>query len=104
MDWRASRAPYAGLYEGKDQIRRMVGAIDDAWEEWGTEIIEAIEPDDETVLITTRVHARGKGSGITVEAHGASIWKFRYGLITRATLYQNKDEALAALDRAQRID
>ena len=51
--------------------------------------------------IVTHVRARGRGSGIIVDAHGASIWKLRDGLVTRATLYQDKDEALEALRTEQ---
>ncbi len=98
MDWSASRAPYAGVYSGLGEIRRLVEAHVEAWEEWRTEVIEAIEPDAETVVIVSHIRARGRGSGIIVDAHGASIWKLRDGLVTRGTLYQDKAEALEALE------
>jgi ketosteroid isomerase-like protein len=98
MDWTASRAPYAGVYKGHDEIRRSWQATEEAWDEWTVEAVELIEPDAETVVLVTHIRARGKGSGITVDAHGASIWKLCDGLVTRATLYQDKDEALAAVE------
>ena len=98
MDWSASRAPYAGVYRGLGEIRRLVEAHVEAWEEWRTEVVEAIEPDRETVVIVSHIRARGRGSGIIVDAHGASIWKVRNGLVTRGTLYQDKAAALEALE------
>jgi ketosteroid isomerase-like protein len=102
MDWTASRAPYAGLYEGRNEIRHAWEATEDAWEEWTTTAVELIEPDSETVVLVTHVRARGRGSGIFVDAYGASIWKLCDGLVTRATVYQDKAEALAALEAEQR--
>ncbi len=40
--------------------------------------------DPETVVVVTHVRARGKGSGITVEAEGAGVWQVRDGKIVRA--------------------
>jgi ketosteroid isomerase-like protein len=104
VDWTASQAPYAGIYKGHDEVRRAWTATEEAWDEWTTEAVELSEPDEETVVLVTHVRARGKGSGIVVDAYGASVWKLRNGLVTRATLYQDKKEALEALDRGRAID
>jgi hypothetical protein len=40
----------------------------DAWDEWRPEVEEVIEVDPSTVLVMTHVRARGKGSGVPVEA------------------------------------
>jgi ketosteroid isomerase-like protein len=77
MDWTASRAPYSGVYRGHAEIRRMWQGLSEAWDEWTTEIQEAVELDRETVVLVTLLHARGKGSGVLVEAHGASVWSIR---------------------------
>ena len=50
-------------------------------------------------MIVTHVRARGKGSGVTVEADGAGVWRVRDGKIAYAKLYQSKAEALAAVSR-----
>ena len=62
----------------------------EAWEEWRTEIIEAIEVDPETIVIVTQIHARGRGSGISVDAEGAGVWQVRDGKIAYAKLFQSK--------------
>jgi ketosteroid isomerase-like protein len=98
FDWSNSRAPYGGLYRGHAELRGMWQLWLEAWEEWETEVVEAIEVDAGTVLTVTRVRARGKGSGVPVEARGASLWTVRDGKIVGAKLFQSKPEALAALD------
>jgi ketosteroid isomerase-like protein len=103
FDWSASRSPYSGLVQGHAAIRDACHALWEAWDEWNPEFEEVIEVDRETVLIVTFVRARGKGSGVPVEAHGASLWSVRDGKIVRAKLFQSKEEALDAvgLSRAE---
>jgi ketosteroid isomerase-like protein len=96
FDWTSSRAPYAGLYRGHAQVTEIWQALTDAWEEFYPEVEEAIEVDHETVVIVTRVRARGKGSGVPVRAKGASMWVLRDGLVVRAKLFQSASEAFAA--------
>jgi hypothetical protein len=45
----------------------------DAWEEWDPQFEEVIEIDPETILVVNFVRARGKGSGIPVEARAARV-------------------------------
>jgi ketosteroid isomerase-like protein len=99
MDWSNSRAPYRGVYRGYAEATAAWATWLEAWEEWHTEVKEAIDVDPETVVIVTRVRARGKGSGITVDAGGAGIWRVRDGKIAYAKLFQSKSEALAAISR-----
>ena len=99
MDWSNSIAPYRGVYRGAAEAMGAWQAWLEAWEEWSTEITEAIEMDPETLVIVTHIRARGKGSGVTVEAEGAGVWKVRDGKVAYAKLYQSKAEALAAVSR-----
>jgi ketosteroid isomerase-like protein len=64
---------------------------------WNPEIDEWVEVDAETVVIVTKVRARGMGSGVEVEARGASVWRFRDGRISSGKLFQSKREALASV-------
>jgi ketosteroid isomerase-like protein len=97
MDWSASRAPYSGVFRGRDEIKGMWRGLGDAWEHFRVEVEEAIEVDPETVLSVNHVRATGRGSGVAVEAHGATLWSVRDGKITRGKLYQSKEEALEAV-------
>jgi ketosteroid isomerase-like protein len=97
FDWSDSRGPYRGYYKGHAALRETADAIWDAWDEWDPLFEEAIEIDPETVLIVTLIRARGKGSGVPVEAHGASLWSVRDGKIVHAKLFQSKAEALESI-------
>ena len=97
LDWSDSRAPYGGRFKGHDGLRHFFQMFIDAWDEWYPEFEEVIDVGPETILIVTRVRARGKGSGVPVEARGASIWSVRDGKVVSAKLFQPKAEALAAL-------
>jgi ketosteroid isomerase-like protein len=96
FDWTASRAPYSGIYRGHAEIRRFWQGFLEAWDEWTAEVQDAIEVDPETVVCATHFRARGKGSGIVIEGHGASVWSVRDGKVTRAKLFQTRAEALRA--------
>lgn len=97
MDWSNSRAPYRGVYRGYAEAMSAWATWLEAWDEWHTEVKEWIEVDSETVVVVTHVRARGKGSGVTVDAGGAGVWRVRHGKIDHAKLFQSKDEALAAV-------
>ena len=97
FDWSDSRAPYAGVYRGAAEGKQLWSTWLEAWEVWQPEITEAIEVDPETVIIVTSVVGRGKGSGVTVQAGGASLWQVRDGKIAYAKLFQSKEDALAAV-------
>jgi ketosteroid isomerase-like protein len=98
FDWSESRAPYSGVYRGTAVMETFWAVWLDAWEEWVPEIAETIEIDPETVLIVTKIRARGTGSGVPVRAQGASLWRVRDGKVVWAKLFQSKEEALAAVE------
>ena len=97
FDWSNSLAPYRGVYHGAEQGREAWSAWLEAWERWDIDIVETIDLDAETLVVVTQVRAQGKGSGITVDAGGASLWRVRDGKIAYAKLFQSKEEALAAV-------
>jgi ketosteroid isomerase-like protein len=101
MDWSASLAPYRGIYHGHAEIRATWQQWKDAWDEWTPEVIEAIEIDSDKVVVVTLIHARGKGSGVPVQAGGASIWTVRDGKVTHVKLFQSRAEALEAAGFAE---
>ena len=101
MDWSASLAPYRGIYQGHEEIRDTWQHWRDAWDEWTPEVTEAIEVDDDTVVLVTLIHARGKGSGVPVRAGGAIALTVLDGKVTRARLFQGRGEALEAVGLSQ---
>ena len=69
----------------------------EAWEQFSPEMEEVQECGPEELITLDVVRARGKGSGIDMEARGAMLWTVREGKIVRAKMFQTKDEALEAV-------
>jgi len=55
-----------------------------------------IELDASRVLVVTHFQARGRGSGIEVDASGAQLWNVRGGEVHSVKLFQSKAEAVEA--------
>ena len=95
-DWTRSIAPNRGIYRG---IEGMKEFVEDQWTAF-EEI--RVEPDEylargRHVVVPTTVHGRGRG-GVAVDARSAQLFTFEGGLLVRITLYQGRDEALAAAE------
>ena len=93
-DWTRSIAPNRGIYRGLDGI---VEFVEDQWSAF-EEI--RIEPSEFLargchVGVPATVHGRGRG-GVAVSANSAQLFTFKDGRLVRITLYQERDEALAA--------
>jgi ketosteroid isomerase-like protein len=95
-DWSRSRGPYKGVYRGRDEVLRFFSAIREAWGEFEYFHDELIDAGPERIVRVGGIRARGRGSGIQIEASGAQLFEFKDGLIWRVTLYQDRAEALAA--------
>ena len=94
-DWSLSRGPDGGVYHGAGTVRRF---LLDNWKHWESiemnpeEIIEA--GDDVLVFVHARLRGRG---GIEVEVRGPHVQTWREGRLVRYRLFQERDEALAAV-------
>jgi ketosteroid isomerase-like protein len=95
-DWSSSQAPEAGVYRGREVVKELFKKTLDAWSEVDYFEVEIIPAGDQVVRVGG-VRARGKGSGVEVEAQGAQLWTFRDGTPISVRLYQTKEEALAAI-------
>jgi ketosteroid isomerase-like protein len=95
-DWTNSRGLLAGVYQGRAQARRAFETFLEPWESLRWEPEEVIELGDDRVLAVSRLKMRGRGSGVEVNASGASIWTIRDGMAAAVTLYQSRAEALEA--------
>jgi ketosteroid isomerase-like protein len=82
----------AGVYEG-DQMRELFEEFLGPWEDARYETGEPIEAGEHVVVQFTS-HFRGR-DGIEVSASATWVWTFRDDTVTRLTLFQDHDEALA---------
>jgi ketosteroid isomerase-like protein len=83
------------VYEGHDGIRRFVADLDEVWEEFRSEPVEFIDVGD-TVVVSHRVIARGKGSGVEVELPSSSVYKLRNQKVFAIRMYREHADALEA--------
>ena len=96
LDWSHSRGVRAGVYKGREAAFDFFAAFVDVWDELEYFHDEFI-PLGETIVRVGGMRAKGRGSGVEITAKGAQVFEFRDGLLARMTLYQAKDEALAAV-------
>jgi ketosteroid isomerase-like protein len=93
-DWTRSIAPNRGIYRG---IEGMKEFVEDQWSAFDE---VRIEPDEylargRHVVVPATVHGRGR-EGVAVSANSAQLFTFENGRLMRITLYQGREEALAA--------
>ncbi len=93
VDFSNSEGPFAGIYSGRDAVIRFCRS----YGRRGTRSpLPFIECGDECLVTADAPCAKGRASGISVEAHVANLWSFRDGRVSRCTLFQTTDEALEA--------
>jgi len=98
LDFSRAVGPWRGVY-GLDQIRRVLGEFRETWESTRMEPHEFIEAGDLVVMHST-MHVKGRG-GIEVVSRAASVWTIRNGAIERISMYQEKEEALEAVELSE---
>jgi ketosteroid isomerase-like protein len=76
----------------------FVGQSGETWDEWPVwEPQELMDADDKVVALI-RYSARGKGSGVEVDAHVWNLWSFRDGKLVEFKYFG--DDQTAALEAA----
>lgn len=95
-----SDLPEADVYRSRDAIRTFLVGYLDSWEKFRQETEELIDADDR-VAVLLRMAAKGKGSGIEVEARYAHVWTMRNGKGVCVDAYADCEAALAALQQAE---
>ena len=88
-----TRAYEGGCYQGRDGIERFLADTAETWEELET-VPEEFRDLGDRVLMLGRIHGRGRGSGVPVDAPIANILDFRGDRIWRSRVYFDRAEAL----------
>jgi ketosteroid isomerase-like protein len=84
-------------YYGHAGITEYLDDVASAWEHWTVEVERVVEGQDGRVVIVMTMHARGRGSGLTLAARTAHIWTLRDGRLLRNQLYREPEQALRDL-------
>lgn len=100
FDWSESRAPFRGVYRGRDGMRRYWDEVQEAWERFAPELDDVLDCGGGRLVTPSTVRGRARASGIELEAHGAMLWTLRDGKIVSGKLFQTVEEALEAARRA----
>jgi ketosteroid isomerase-like protein len=89
--------PDRGSWTGLSEMARAARAALRAWEEHRL-VADGLHPlDDERILVLSHRTARGKTSGLTVQADGAELFHIRNGKVTKLVRYLDREGAFAAL-------
>jgi ketosteroid isomerase-like protein len=96
FDLSESRATYRGIYRGHEEIRQQWESLQEAW------AVTNLRPDEpvvvgDKVVVTVRISAQGRTSGVRLDGTGANVFTFKNGKIVHFKLFQTKGEALAAV-------
>ena len=96
IDFSNSRSPMSGMYRGRDEAKEFLRSFLEPWASLEFAVTELIELPNGRVLQAGGLRSRGHGSGVEVEASGATVWTVRDGKVAAVKLYQSKEEALEA--------
>ena len=94
IDLSRAVGPIHGIY-GVDRIRELLGSFAASWESLRFEPEEVIDAGEDVVVPWT-LHARGR-DGIEVVSRVTWVWTVREARVTRAVMYQERSDALAAV-------
>jgi hypothetical protein len=91
-------SPFASLagepYRGYAGIERWVLDIDEQFAEWSI-LADDVRQVGDRAVATATVHARGRGSDLTLQVTAASVWEFAAdGRARRIHIYTDVQEAL----------
>lgn len=90
-----SLASEPDTYRGHEGVRRFWGSFGDAMEGVYLEGQEFTAVGDK-VLVDTKLHARGRTTGIETEQRAFLVWTLREGLVTRVETFAERGQALEA--------
>src|SRR5262245_10136431 len=82
-------------YRGHEGMKRYFDDLAETWERSWV-VADRYVDAGECVLVTGRIHGRGKASELEMEVPAAWVWRVRDGRVTFMHVYLEKSEALAA--------
>ena len=99
IEWsEGTDVPEPQVYRGHDGVRRQHEQFTDAWESFRLEPERFVDAGDRLVVVL-HLWARGKGSGVGIEARVAHVWTVREEKATKLQMYMSPETALEAVGR-----
>ena len=96
VEWDFSALPGEGVIRGREALRTYFEGLGQVWAEMANDIEEIEDAGDGHVLVLARLRARGRRSGVDVDAPVAYLWELREGVAFRIRLFFDRDEARQA--------
>jgi ketosteroid isomerase-like protein len=97
VEFQPLRAVLEGtVYHGHEGFRRWLLDMADDWREFDLEVIDVSEVGPNCIIVQGRVHARGRASGVVLDATAAWLCELRDGLIGQLRFYTDVETARAA--------
>jgi ketosteroid isomerase-like protein len=84
-----------GIYHGHEGLRTLFGNFHEVWGEIEYGYEELIDVGQHVVAVVRR-HARGRASGVGLEAPFALVWTVREGKVIRVVWFLRREEAFEA--------
>ena len=88
-------APEAGVYRGKEAVRKYNEGLFEQFESLRIEVEEIIDAGDRVVVVSTQ-HAVPKGGQQEIEVHMAELWTIRDRLLVERHSYSTRAQAVEA--------
>ena len=95
IEWhRGGASIEGGVVRGREAVKDFLRP--EVFDRQVAEVEEILDYGDQ-LLATVLFHARGKASGIEIASRGYHLWTLENGLVVRTEMFQEREEALAAV-------
>ena len=94
-DTSASGLPAAGVYHGRDGVRRFFRDWLAPWDDYEIAARECIDAGDAVVLVF-RQAGTGRSSGVRTERDFFSVWELESSKVVRFRLFASREQAFEA--------
>ena len=86
----------SSVHRGVAGWKQWVSDWEQAFESYSLERLDEVEIDEQRVLTTHRLRARGRASGVQLERTDAQLWTFRDGRLVRMDYYPDYERGAGA--------
>jgi ketosteroid isomerase-like protein len=87
----------AGVFHGRNALRDVLRELDEAFEDFKTEVEKIIEAPNGEIVALVHAFGRGRGSGAEMDNHIAHVWTYREDKAIRMVAYEDQADALEAV-------
>ena len=91
-----SEPPVDMVSRGPEEVSKRLTQLLDQWEDFRAEAEELIPIGESSILVTARQRAKGKGSGVAVDARVYIVLTFRDDEVSEVHWHFDREHALSA--------